>query len=82
MDAPYDDELRDWRTQEPLFTKWYEWIHPLTGKKTPVLQSKLLRPNPAFDKPFKDGDTVAVRLGVRPEIRGNGLKILDVSRAK
>jgi len=77
VDAPYDDELRHWRTQEPLFTKWYERTHPLTGEQSPVLY-----PKPAFAKPFKDGNTVAVRLGVRHEIRGNGLTILDVSPVK
>jgi hypothetical protein len=77
VDAPYDDRLRDWRTQQNLFTQWHERAHPLTGEQSPQLY-----PSPAFAKPFKDGDIVAVLLAVRPEIRGNGLRILDVSSAK
>src|SRR4051794_34627115 len=67
VNSPFDDELRHWRTTEELFTHWYERRHPVTGEKSPQLY-----PSPTFARPFKDGDVVAVRLGIRPEVRGKG----------
>lgn len=77
VDSPFDDELRHCRTREDIFTQWYERIHPVTGERAPQLY-----PSPTFARSFKDGDVVSVRLAIRPEVRGNGLKILDMSRVK
>lgn len=58
VDAPYDDELRDWRTQEELFTQWYERAHPLTGEQSPQLY-----PSPTLRSRLKMG--ILLRFGSR-----------------
>jgi hypothetical protein len=73
VDATYDYKLRNWRTQNNIFTVWLERAHPHTGENSPVLY-----PNESFARHFRDGDAVIVTLDVRPEKRGNGMKLLDV----
>jgi len=75
VDPPDDVALNDWRNENKLYTRWLEHPHPRTGKKVPVLY-----PSPTFATRFNDGDTAIVKLAVRTDSRGNGMKFLDAFR--
>src|SRR2546422_655570 len=75
VDPPDDVALNDWRNENKLYPRWLEHPHPRTGKKVPVLY-----PSPTFARRFNDGDAATVKLAVRTDSRGNGMKFLDAFR--
>jgi len=72
VDPPDDAALNDWRNENKLYTRWLEQPHPRFGKKVPVLY-----PSPTFASRFRDGGSAIVKLAVRTDSKGNGMKFLD-----
>jgi hypothetical protein len=75
VDPPDDVALNDWRNENKLYTNWLERPHPCFGKQVPVLY-----PSPTFASRFNDGDAACVKLAVRTDSKGNGMKFVDAFR--
>lgn len=70
-----DDHARmqQWWTENNLFTQIFHHPHPTTQISTPTIYFA-----ESFVGQLQEGNEVNITVDVRPEKRGNGLKIISV----
>jgi hypothetical protein len=73
IDASDHARFNQWFSTHSIFTKIMSHPHPTTGASCPTVYI-----SKTAAEPFRDGDPVTLTIDVRPEKRGNGIKIVNV----